>query len=902
MYLRLKPFAFLLILFSSNLLFSQNVREVAVEIQASLDKNNDLVLNWKQQSGSTRYQVYEKTSDDKSWNRIADLSGSDTVYTDTSYVLGTKKEYKVARTSSNWSGWDGNGYIIAGFDIAPKENLGVVLMIIEDKYQSTASNEVLTYISQIQNEGFTVDTHFVSSSDKPDSVKTWIETKFNKLGSSINSIFLFGRVPVPYSGDAAPDGHSEHKGAWPADLYYGSFSLKWTDNTVSRQTASRKENWNVPNDGKFDMYRYNSSSKSSIDYVEIPVGRVDLTNMPSFGDDTALIKRYLKKALAFRTGEKKFTNRALVDDNFGFFGGEAFASGGFRNFAPFVGNNISTSDYRSEMGKNDYLWSYGCGGGTYSSASGVSSTSNFTQDSLQNPFTLNFGSYFGDWDNKDNYLRAPLASKGWGLTNAWAGRPYWMVHSMAMGEPFSKAVMHTYNTWGIYNAAAYMSGTHVALMGDPTLRAYVVDNIHQLSYKRGCGDVKLNLGEYSDYADSIVVEYWSETNQSWSNRKAFSNTDTVVSLSLQRGEQVLSVRYLKLLSSASGTWWQYGARDTIHVIVDTIPNIGLKYLGMDPFCLNQDYLSVDYGNYDSTVMSKYLWRGKEISTAYLDTFKFSFNQSGFDTLILHRVSQINGCEYADTAIMEALDVKVDPYLPGKFDYCLGDTITIRDNDNIDSRIMSRWGYNGFVFTIGMSDSIKITSDTAQNIEFVYERESSQNGCYYSDTVSFKFVEVDKPEIVVDQNMGRIGDTIKLSTSTNYSNYYWNGMSSTSSNYEFVADDTVRTIVLFVEDANGCRSEEVSKSFNFIVNSYNELLPENWSVFPNPTKGMINLKTASVTNIEASIMNSSGQVVRSFENIHGQEFNFDLTGLSNGIYFLNVVSSDGASANVKIIKE
>ena len=36
-------------------------------------------------------------------------------------------------------------------------------------------------------------------------------------GREMSTIFLFGDIAVPYSGDINPDAHPDHKGAWPAD-------------------------------------------------------------------------------------------------------------------------------------------------------------------------------------------------------------------------------------------------------------------------------------------------------------------------------------------------------------------------------------------------------------------------------------------------------------------------------------------------------------------------------------------------------------------------------------------------------------------------------------------------------------------------------------------------------------
>ena len=550
-------------------LFGQTAREVGVEIRAQLNAGKYMQLTWLNQSGTTRYQVYTKNSSGNGWDRIADLQPSDTLYIDSTYQIGAKKEYRVARTSSNYTGFDGNGYILAGFEVPAEDSLGRVLVLIEDTYKSVASELVNNYLNQIINEGYSIDTHYVNRNDSVQTVKNWIYQNWIIDTNTFTTVLLLGRIPVPYSGNFRPDGHTDHTGAWPADLYYGSFDISWTDNSVNNTSASRTANHNVPNDNKFDLSRYNSSSQTNIQKVNIPVGRVDMTNMNSFGDDTALIKRYLIKALEFRTGLRKARLKTLVDDNFGYFGSEAFASGGFRNGSTFSKWDISTLDYRTEMANGSYLLSYGCGGGTYTSCSGVSSSGNFVSDSLLNPFTMLFGSYFGDWDNSNNFLRAPLASKGWGLVSVWAGRPYWMMHPCALGSPIANATIATQNTWKIYNAAAYQANVHVALMGDPSLRMFVVDNINSLDISELCdASINLSWGDVEDIADSIIIEKWNGSNWAYCKGVGSSNSNTV--LNLGSGDHLLSLRFLKLMESGSGTWWQFGARRIENIVLDTV--------------------------------------------------------------------------------------------------------------------------------------------------------------------------------------------------------------------------------------------------------------------------------------------------------------------------------------------
>ncbi|HQW25191.1 MAG TPA: T9SS type A sorting domain-containing protein, partial [Saprospiraceae bacterium] len=82
-------------------------------------------------------------------------------------------------------------------------------------------------------------------------------------------------------------------------------------------------------------------------------------------------------------------------------------------------------------------------------------------------------SYFGDWDSQDNFLRAPLA-QGTTLTNAWSGRPHWILHHMGLGENIGYSTRLTQNNNSLYFFSYGARFVHIALMGDPTLRNDVV--------------------------------------------------------------------------------------------------------------------------------------------------------------------------------------------------------------------------------------------------------------------------------------------------------------------------------------------------------------------------------------------------------------------------------------------
>ncbi len=813
---------------------AQTAREVAVEIKATLTSQKHLQLDWLQQSGSTKYEVFKKSSNGKSWDLQATLSGTDTFWLDTNYLEGNAVEYRVARTSSNYTGFNGNGYILAGYNIPEKEQLGKILVIVDSTYKQVLSEELSEYLKQIRMEGFDVLEYWVNRNTSAPTIKNWIYNQWKTDSSSIKSVFLLGRVAVPYSGNFRPDGHTEHTGAWPADLYYGNFYSNWSDNTVNNTQASRTENDNVPNDGKFDLSRYNTSATQSnqIQYQQIPVGRVDLTNMPAFGNDTFLLKRYLRKALSFRSGSMKFENKGLVDDNFGYFNSEAFASGGFRNISTFTKSNISTDDYRSKMSGTSFLLSYGCGAGTYTGASGVSTSSDFVNDSLLNPITMTFGSYFGDWDNENNFLRAPLASKGWGLVSVWSGRPYWVMHECALGSPLYKAGLSTKNAYSVYNTASFVSGVHVALMGDPTLRAFVVDNFDRTKTSSTCNsELELEWKSNAD-VDSVLLEVFDSKASSWKSIYRTSGSDSSLKLKLPRGSHHFSIRYKQLLESASGSWWQLGARDTFSVYIDSFPTTRIVGDFRTAYCINQTYKFYDSSDFSHGESSSWHATGMKYDTLSNSTsYSFYYGVSTKDYLILNRWSK-TGCFHADTLFIQVNDNKV-AIQKSADSICFGTSLTIKPSNSIQS---IGWYLND---TLRSADSIFSISNPSIGQFFVKLTGKDQDNCPVQGLDTFEVLEKPlKPVIQIVKNMGRVGDTVvvEVMQKADIYEFYWKGnlQSSSKNRLTFVAQEPGFVKVeckLF--NNNGCISDTSAIQFEFVVNSNLKFSKSHLKYFPNP---------------------------------------------------------------------
>ena len=446
-------------------------------------------LRWPADPKASGYAIYRRNPSDAAWgDERAALEAKATGYLDAAVEVGVAYEYKVLKTGqAGDKPFKGTGYLLAGIEVPLADRRGKVVLIVDSTHAAALAEPLRRLERDLAGDGWTVLRHDVAPAAKPVDVKELIRRDYEADRAGVKAVFLFGRVPVPYSGDFNPDGHADHRGAWPADAYYGDMDGEWTDTSVDSSKASRAENKNVPGDGKFDPTFLPSD-------VDLEVGRVDLSQMAAFGkSEPELLRRYLDKDHAFRHRTLEAERRGLICDKFGDFRGEAFVGSGWRNFSPLVGDaKIQAADWFTTLGAGSFLVAQGSGAGGYQSCAGVGSTADFAAKPTRAVFTLLFGSYFGDWDSRDNLLRAPLAAESHGLASVWAGRPHWYLHSMALGETIGHATRLTQNNRAVYApAGGFARGVHVALMGDPTLRLHIVAPPSALTCKAAGAEVQL---------------------------------------------------------------------------------------------------------------------------------------------------------------------------------------------------------------------------------------------------------------------------------------------------------------------------------------------------------------------------------------------------------------------------
>jgi hypothetical protein len=452
-------------------------------------------------------------------------------WTDNTVTADTVYEYRVVRREpGSLSGQvDGEGVVFAAVERELVENRGTVLLVIDDTLTGPLAFELARLKQDLAGDGWqwreilvTPDPVDNDSGNAVDAVKTQITIEYT-LHPDINTVFLIGDIPVPYSGYDNPDGHGAR--SLPADAYYGdvvSPAESWKDvkSIPSPMGESAKSVNNNPDDKRFDQNVVPDDGDDKP--LELAVGRIDLSNMPQFGGDfgttaplsghdlqVALLKRYFDKDHAYRQGRFDDVQMQLATLNSS--KNLQAVKSRWYNFVPIVGEeNIVVRDWLTTMDDRSQAVLFadatksavddedeGWGPKSITVADGLATaaddaanrnfdplrpetskdigifTPNIAEGGTYSVFNTWQASYSVNWEKEDNIMLSLLANDGYGLTASWRGSESVSIHSLhsfATGEPIGTA--H-------YDQAVRASGVDPipvwqSLMGDPTLRMHVV--------------------------------------------------------------------------------------------------------------------------------------------------------------------------------------------------------------------------------------------------------------------------------------------------------------------------------------------------------------------------------------------------------------------------------------------
>jgi hypothetical protein len=443
--------------------------QVHATVQASPAR---VTLQWPvDQLPALGYTIWRKGLDGDAWGAAVSLPADASSYVDENVSVGGVYEYQIEKVTARFSAW---GYIAVGINAPIIEARGKVILVIDREVADTVSSELRRLEQDLVGDGWGVVRKEVGRTDSPQSVRDVIRAEWEADRANVRAVLLFGHVPVPRAGRTNVDGHRPRP--MPADVYYAEMDGTWTD---------------ADGDGIIDQGSLPSD-------VELEIGRVDFANLPGayaaapFPAEAELLRRYLDKNHAFRHARVRPPPRALMGNVTGDARGQAFAASGYRTFAALVGpENVVESGaglhtpvserWITKVTESPYLWTYASGaGGDYSLGTlGTHGQYNDVWGSdlielrAKATFYMLFGSWIGEWDKTDNFMRTALAAPEYGLAAVWSGRPHYYFHPMGVGRTIGHGIRLSQNNNGLVyrtHMQRHARGVHIALMGDPTLR------------------------------------------------------------------------------------------------------------------------------------------------------------------------------------------------------------------------------------------------------------------------------------------------------------------------------------------------------------------------------------------------------------------------------------------------
>lgn len=855
--------------------FSQNWSQLAsVRVWATInDTKPSITLNWIQEAGAVRYMVFRRNLGSTNWGTsIANLNFDVTSYTDSTVQIGQAYEYRVSRSGSEIGGF---GYLSGGIKVPGLPPKKSILLLIDARVKDSLSPEINTLITDLQNESWHVIREDVSSASTAIQIKTTIRNIRNNF-PGLTTVFIIGHVAVPYSGNTAWDGHTEHNGAWPADTYYGDIDGNWTDVAVNSSSPARNENKNIPGDGKFDQSNIPSD-------LELEVGRVDFFNMPVFSkSEVQLLRNYLNKNHAFRTVLFKVNRKAIVADNFNF-QGEHFGSTAYKSFVPFFGpDSVNTADYRSSLLNNSHLWSYGAGGGTYTSAGGISTSGNMATDSLRGIFTCLFGSYHGDWDSQNNFMRSSLGS-GNILTCVWAGRPGYQFHHMALGNHIGFSTRLSINNNGSQYSVSPtgLRGTHMGLLGDPSLNMYPLVSPSNLNINEEKEAVKLSWKASPDASHGYSI-YRKSSNSLYYQALIHQHPD------LQYSDRCLSkdstydylVCATKLETNGSGSFYMNspGIRGSIKIQNDNSTKADFIYEN------DFEFIKLISTSKNSTSV---LWsvQNQEAGT---DTFELRLdcNQSNANVQL-----KVQGVCSIDSIVKnlsypcstpKLIHFRIDPPIK-----CFGDSTNIY--------IDSITGAAPFQFIWSNGDTTPFIQHIKKDISLKIQSRKNTESEFQFTIPQFEPLLIDSI-IVKGENpgfgKGKILNVLISGGQAPYQTKLTGGQDPNNlpaGEYE-----------MMVTDSNGCINV---RKFVVPLNVSNEdLNHKNFQIFPNPACKLLFIETEQSLPESLRLYNSEGleiNLIGLVDNCNNG-YCINIAHLPSGLYYLQFYV-DGLTVNTSWIK-
>ncbi len=217
----------------------------------------------------------------------------------------------------------------------------------------------------------------------------------------------------------------------------------------------------------------------------------------------------------------------------------------------------------------------------------------------------------------------------------------------------------------------------------------------------------------------------------------------------------------------------------------------------------------------------------------------------------------------------------------------------------DSLIVQNQSNNPVYWNNGISSSNTVFHLTSS--QYITATATGEELCPLIDSV---YIEVNEPP-TANFTTTISGNQVQFeNTSNNYTNLQWNFGDGNVSDQETPTHEYITNQDYIVEliSANQCGSDTITDTLYFITtNTKTSETVTIAEVYPNPSKGIINLKTAtnSTSNINLNIYSQTGQLVLTKNIVTGyNNAQINIQHLPVGIYTL-VLNNNNTMSSVKI---
>lgn len=329
--------------------------------------------------------------------------------------------------------------------------------------------------------------------------------------------------------------------------------------------------------------------------------------------------------------------------------------------------------------------------------------------------------------------------------------------------------------------------------------------------------------------------------------------------------------------------------DSTFVVVNPLPSVSLGAIAN--ICANDAPVSLSSGTPANGVYS-----GPGVSSGSFDPAA----AGGAGTYnIIYAFTDTNGCSSSDT---NAITVDTVPVIS----WIAFPTICELDGPYTLVEASPSGGvYSGTGVSSGVFDISTVTIPGSYEITYDF---TDGNGCIgtgsqFIDAVNNPVVNLgpdtvlcnNRPSITLDAGVGATFDWILNGTSTGQTSQTITVDSASSGTY-----------VVVVANADGCEgSDTIVVDYTSICVGVETIgnVEGRIAVYPNPTQGIFTLEVSDISalSFEVQIFNTGGQIVydQTFANTKYVREEIDLSGLSRGIYYINLKTETGL-AKYKLI--